>query len=268
MISGIAPSVAPGGSAGQPDNSLADPAGALDRWPPWRRDFFRKQLRLLSDRTVKSDPPRSLLAVTVPDCTTVRTPRRPQTQGGSREATRSRSPRLSRRRLSVRPRAAATTPNDRHRQRSTATGKTIKVWLMVDAESGWKDVVDAGERALQGGDQARRQGRVPAVGQPLHPPRHRPGRHRRRRTSSSSATPTCRSTSSTARSPRSTRRKFENSSTWLTGLSDPCTLDGKRLLRALLRRRPGADLPHRPARRSRPQAARRPTPSCSPRPTS
>jgi N,N'-diacetylchitobiose transport system substrate-binding protein len=106
------------------------------------------------------------------------------------------------------------------------TGKTVKVWLMVDAESGWKDVVDkATERfktetkadvkveyqqwanrytrldtALAGSDAPD----VVELGNTDMPKYVFNGAFAEIDTS-----------------------KFENSSTWLKGLSDPCTLDGK-----------------------------------------
>jgi N,N'-diacetylchitobiose transport system substrate-binding protein len=106
------------------------------------------------------------------------------------------------------------------------TGKTVKVWLMVDAESGWKDVVDkATERfkaetkadvkveyqqwanrytrldtALAGSDAPD----VVELGNTDMPKYVFNGAFAEIETS-----------------------KFENSSTWLKGLSDPCTLDGK-----------------------------------------
>ena len=47
---------------------------------------------------------------------------------------------------------------------------------------------------------------------------------------------------------RQSRAGSRTPSTWLTGLSGPVHARRQDLLRALLRRRPGADLPHRPVR--------------------
>ena len=106
-------------------------------------------------------------------------------------------------------------------------GKTIKVWLMVDAESGWKNVVEDANARFTAATKAqvkveyqqwanrytrldaamagsRRAGRGRA-----RQHRHAEVRLRRRLRA------------------RSTSRGSRTRATWLTGLSDPCTLDGK-----------------------------------------
>jgi N,N'-diacetylchitobiose transport system substrate-binding protein len=105
-------------------------------------------------------------------------------------------------------------------------GKTIKVWLMVDAQSSWKNVVDDANARFKAETKAdvnveyqqwaNRYTRTDAalagndgpdvfeMGNTDSPKYVFAGAYAQVDTS-----------------------KFQNSSTWLTGLSDPCTLDGK-----------------------------------------
>ena len=147
-------------------------------------------------------------------------------------------------------------------------GKTIKVWLMVDAESGWKEVVEDANARFTAATKAQVKVEYQQWAEPLRPPRR-------------GAWPTTDGPDvvelGNTDMPKYVfagafaeidKSRFENSSTWLTGLSGPVHARRQGLLRALLRRRPGADLPHRPAREVGPPAADDATPSCSPRRTS
>ncbi|HEY7226492.1 MAG TPA: extracellular solute-binding protein [Micromonosporaceae bacterium] len=104
-------------------------------------------------------------------------------------------------------------------------GKTIKVWLMVDAQSGWQNVVDDATARFksetgadvkieyqQWGDRYARTDAALAGNN--GPDVYEMGN-----------TDAPRYVFDGAFAPVDTS-KFENSNTWLTGLSDPCTLDG------------------------------------------
>jgi N,N'-diacetylchitobiose transport system substrate-binding protein len=105
-------------------------------------------------------------------------------------------------------------------------GKTIKVWLMVDAESGWKDVVDqATQRFTQ---ETKAQVKVEY--------QQWANRFTRLDTAlAGSAAPDVVELGNTdmpkyvfnGAFAEVDKSKFDNSSTWLKGLADPCTLDGK-----------------------------------------
>jgi N,N'-diacetylchitobiose transport system substrate-binding protein len=106
------------------------------------------------------------------------------------------------------------------------TGKTIKVWLMVDAESGWKDVVESATARFKTATKAD----VKVEYQQWA------NRYTRLDTAlAGSDAPDVVELGNTDM-PKYVfnqafaeidKSRFENSSTWLTGLSDPCTLDGK-----------------------------------------
>jgi N,N'-diacetylchitobiose transport system substrate-binding protein len=105
-------------------------------------------------------------------------------------------------------------------------GKTIKVWLMVDAQSGWKDVVDQATARFT----AETKAQVKVEYQQWA------NRFTRLDTAlAGSDAPDVVELGNTdmpkyvfngAFAPVD-KAKFENSGTWLKGLSDPCTLDGK-----------------------------------------
>jgi N,N'-diacetylchitobiose transport system substrate-binding protein len=106
------------------------------------------------------------------------------------------------------------------------TGKTIKVWLMVDAQSGWKNVVDDATARFE----AETHAKVDVQYQEWA------NRYTRLDTAIASSTPPDVVELGNTDMPKYVfegafaeidKSKFENSSTWLTGLSDPCTLDGK-----------------------------------------
>lgn len=104
-------------------------------------------------------------------------------------------------------------------------GKTIKVWLMVDAQSSWQNVVDEANARFKEETGADVKIEYQQWG------------NRYTRTDAALAgndvpdvfemgnTDAPRYVFLGAFAPIDTS-KFENSSTWLTGLSDPCTLDG------------------------------------------
>jgi len=106
------------------------------------------------------------------------------------------------------------------------TGKTIKVWLMVDAESSWKNVVDDASARFTAATKA--QVKV----------EYQQWSNRFTRLDTAMAgtdgpdvvelgntdMPKYVFNGAFAQIDKS---RFENSSTWLTGLADPCTLDGK-----------------------------------------
>ncbi|MGE5826762.1 MAG: extracellular solute-binding protein, partial [Micromonosporaceae bacterium] len=105
-------------------------------------------------------------------------------------------------------------------------GKTIKVWLMVDAQSSWKNVVDDANQRFTAKTKAQVKveyqqwsNLLTTVDAAL----------------ASSEPPDLLELGNT-QMPKYVfdgvfadldKSKFENSSTWLTGLSGPCTLDGK-----------------------------------------
>jgi N,N'-diacetylchitobiose transport system substrate-binding protein len=105
-------------------------------------------------------------------------------------------------------------------------GKTIKVWLMVDAESGWKEVVEDANARFTAATKA--QVKV----------EYQQWANRFARLDAAMATtdgPDVVELGNTDM-PKYVfagafgeidKSRFENSSTWLTGLADPCTLDGK-----------------------------------------
>lgn len=106
------------------------------------------------------------------------------------------------------------------------TGKTIKVWLMVDAQSGWKNVVDDATARFT----AETHATVDVQYQEWA------NRYTRLDTALAGSTPPDVVELGNTDMPKYVfegafasvdKSKFENSSTWLTGLSDPCTLDGK-----------------------------------------
>jgi N,N'-diacetylchitobiose transport system substrate-binding protein len=105
-------------------------------------------------------------------------------------------------------------------------GKTIKVWLMVDAESGWKNVVDDATA------------RFTAKTKALVKVEYQQWANRYTRLDTALAGtdgPDVVELGNTdmpkyvfdSAFAEIDKGKFENSSTWLTGLADPCTLDGK-----------------------------------------
>jgi N,N'-diacetylchitobiose transport system substrate-binding protein len=106
------------------------------------------------------------------------------------------------------------------------TGKTVKVWLMVDAQSGWKNVVDDASARFT----AETHAKVDVEYQQWA------NRYTRLDTAlAGSNAPDAVELGNTdmpkyvfegAFAPID-KSKFENSSTWLTGLSGPCTLNGK-----------------------------------------
>ena len=109
---------------------------------------------------------------------------------------------------------------------ATGEGKTLKVWLMVDAQSSWKEVVEDANRRFT--EKTKAQVKVEyqqwanlltTVDAAL----------------ASSSPPDLLELGNT-QMPKYVfdgafaeldKSKFENSGTWLTGLSGPCTLDGK-----------------------------------------
>jgi len=105
-------------------------------------------------------------------------------------------------------------------------GKTIKVWLMVDAESGWKDVVEQASKRFT--DATKAQVKV----------EYQQWANRFTRLDTALAgtdAPDVVELGNTDM-PKYVfngafgeidKSKFENAGTWLKGLSDPCTLDGK-----------------------------------------
>lgn len=105
-------------------------------------------------------------------------------------------------------------------------GKTIKVWLMVDAESGWKEVVEDANRRFTEATKAEvkveyqqwanRYARLDAAMAGTDGPD----------VVELGNTDMPKYVFNGAFAEIDTSR-FENSSTWLTGLADPCTLDGK-----------------------------------------
>jgi N,N'-diacetylchitobiose transport system substrate-binding protein len=106
------------------------------------------------------------------------------------------------------------------------TGKTIKVWLMVDAESSWKNVVDDATARFKAATKAD----VKVEYQQWA------NRYTRLDTAMAGSDGPDVVELGNTDMPRYVfdgafaeidTSKFENSSTWLTGLSDPCTLDGK-----------------------------------------
>jgi N,N'-diacetylchitobiose transport system substrate-binding protein len=106
------------------------------------------------------------------------------------------------------------------------TGKTIKVWLMVDAQSGWKNVVDDAVAKFT----AETHANVDVQYQEWA------NRYTRLDTALAGSTPPDVVELGNTDMPKYVfngafaeidKSKFENSSTWLTGLSGPCTLDGK-----------------------------------------
>ncbi len=106
------------------------------------------------------------------------------------------------------------------------TGKTIKVWLMVDAETSWKNVVDDATARFKAATKAD----VKVEYQQWA------NRYTRLDTAMAGSDGPDVVELGNTDMPRYVfdgafaeieTGKFENSSTWLTGLSDPCTLDGK-----------------------------------------
>jgi N,N'-diacetylchitobiose transport system substrate-binding protein len=106
------------------------------------------------------------------------------------------------------------------------TGKTIKVWLMVDAESGWKDVVESASARFKAATKAD----VKVEYQQWA------NRYTRLDTAlAGSDAPDVVELGNTdmpkyvfnGAFAEIDKSRFENSGTWLTGLADPCTLDGK-----------------------------------------
>ncbi len=106
------------------------------------------------------------------------------------------------------------------------TGKTIKVWLMVDAESGWKNVVDDATARFKAATKAD----VKVEYQQWA------NRYTRLDTAlAGSDAPDVVELGNTdmpkyvfnGAFAEIDKSRFENSGTWLTGLADPCTLDGK-----------------------------------------
>ena len=106
------------------------------------------------------------------------------------------------------------------------TGKTIKVWLMVDAESGWKEVVESANARFTAATKAN----VKVEYQQWA------NRYTRLDTAlAGSDAPDVVELGNTdmpkyvfnGAFAEIDKSRFENSGTWLTGLADPCTLDGK-----------------------------------------
>jgi len=106
------------------------------------------------------------------------------------------------------------------------TGKTIKVWLMVDAESGWKNVVDDATARFKAATKAD----VKVEYQQWA------NRYTRLDTAIAGTDAPDVVELGNTDMPKYVfdgafaeidKSKFENSSTWLRGLADPCTLDGK-----------------------------------------
>jgi N,N'-diacetylchitobiose transport system substrate-binding protein len=105
-------------------------------------------------------------------------------------------------------------------------GKTIKVWIMVDAQTSWKNVVDEATQRFT----AETKAKVTIEYQQWA------NRFTRLDTAlAGSDAPDVVELGNTdmpkyvfnGAFAEVDKSKFENSSTWLTGLSDPCTLDGK-----------------------------------------
>jgi N,N'-diacetylchitobiose transport system substrate-binding protein len=105
-------------------------------------------------------------------------------------------------------------------------GKTIKVWLMVDAESGWKNVVDDATARFTAATKAK----VDVQYQQWA------NRYTRLDTAlAGTEAPDVVELGNTdmpkyvfdGAFAEIDKSRFENSATWLKGLSDPCTLDGK-----------------------------------------
>jgi N,N'-diacetylchitobiose transport system substrate-binding protein len=105
-------------------------------------------------------------------------------------------------------------------------GKTIKVWLMVDAESSWKNVVDDANRRFT--EKTKAQVKVEY--------QQWANRYTRLDTAlAGSDAPDVVELGNTdmpkyvfdGAFAEIDKGVFENSSTWLKGLADPCTLDGK-----------------------------------------
>jgi N,N'-diacetylchitobiose transport system substrate-binding protein len=105
-------------------------------------------------------------------------------------------------------------------------GKTIKVWLMVDAQSGWKDVVDNATARFTAATKAK----VDVEYQQWA------NRFQRLDTAfAGTGAPDVVELGNTdmpkyvfnGAFAEIDKSRFENSGTWLTGLSGPCTLDGK-----------------------------------------
>lgn len=105
-------------------------------------------------------------------------------------------------------------------------GKTIKVWLMVDAESGWKDVVEDANRRFT--EKTKAQVKV----------EYQQWANRYTRLDTALAgndAPDVVELGNTdmpkyvfnGAFAEIDKSIFDNSSTWLTGLAEPCTLDGK-----------------------------------------
>jgi N,N'-diacetylchitobiose transport system substrate-binding protein len=118
------------------------------------------------------------------------------------------------------------TPSNSGSNSLDGTGKTIKVWLMVDAQSGWKNVVDDATARFT----AETHATVDVQYQEWA------NRYTRLDTALAGSTPPDVVELGNTDMPKYVfegafasvdKSKFENSSTWLTGLSDPCTLDGK-----------------------------------------
>jgi N,N'-diacetylchitobiose transport system substrate-binding protein len=105
-------------------------------------------------------------------------------------------------------------------------GKTIKVWLMVDAESGWKDVVDDASKRF-----------TEATGAQVNVEYQQWANHLTKldATLAGQDAPDVVELGNTEFSKyvfnagfaELNKADFENSSTWLTGLSGACELDGK-----------------------------------------
>jgi len=118
------------------------------------------------------------------------------------------------------------TDNNANNNSLDGTGKTIKVWLMVDAQSSWKNVVDDASARFTAATKA--QVKV----------EYQQWSNRFTRLDTAMAgtdgpdvvelgntdMPKYVFNGAFAQIDKS---RFENSSTWLTGLADPCTLDGK-----------------------------------------
>ena len=126
---------------------------------------------------------------------------------------------------------AACGDSDRRQRRTTpgADAKELTVWLTVDAQNNWPELVKAADAALVEGEAPRHQDqprvlRLAATRTPSSTPSWPPTRPP---TWSRWATPRCSATWSRAPSPRSTRRSSSNSAAWLDGLKDSVTYDGK-----------------------------------------
>jgi N,N'-diacetylchitobiose transport system substrate-binding protein len=122
--------------------------------------------------------------------------------------------------------AAACSKSDDNKGAATGEGKTIKVWLMVDAQSSWKDVVDDANKRFTEKTKAQVKVEYQQWGNLLTTVDA---------ALASSEPPDLLELGNT-QMPKYVfdgafaeldKSKFENSATWLTGLSGPCTLDGK-----------------------------------------